>query len=102
MQVSIECIKCGLCCKRAYMIEGFPEPLNEDGSCSHLAADNTCKIYNDRPLICNSQYLYEHFFNKEVSPEQYHRINADACIDLMKEAGMPVPADFGTHYKGIK
>lgn len=29
-----------------------------NGTCIHLTPDNKCNIYNNRPIICNSQIIF--------------------------------------------
>lgn len=78
------CTQCGACCRRAGEMKGFPEPLNEDGSCVHLQDDNRCGIYKDRPIVCRVNGLFEHIA-PDMSIEQWHKMNIDACNKMIHE-----------------
>ena len=44
------CTKCGACCRN---VKGLGLPCDDDGVCTNLIQDdNTCSMYEDRPLIC--------------------------------------------------
>ena len=47
---SWKCIKCGACCKVMGLL--YPDYDRGDYACINLLRDNTCGIYNDRPLVC--------------------------------------------------
>lgn len=54
------CTKCGACCK---MLDYAPGTLPQDlklpnGTCRHLQPDNTCGIYETRPLECRMGETY--------------------------------------------
>lgn len=76
------CIGCGACCRTVINIPGvFEEPINPDGSCSHLTADNRCDIYETRPQICHiDKFDYQRL---GLTKEQWHDANYDACEQLI-------------------
>jgi Fe-S-cluster containining protein len=76
------CSRCGACCRVVGDIPDFPEPVREDGSCSHLKPDFTCAIYETRPLICQVDAWFED------QREEWHRLNADACNRLQERLGI--------------
>lgn len=76
------CTKCGACCRAVGRIPDFPEPVNEDGSCVHLKEDNTCAIYETRPLICRVDEFYDLCLSDEMSKDEWHEINYVACRTL--------------------
>lgn len=73
------CTGCGLCCRFAgeavTHVVGFTEPINPDGSCSRLTADNKCSIYATRPEACRI-------------PRDKYRENALACNELITLVGL--------------
>lgn len=81
-----QCSQCGLCCKVVGSIPGFPEPVKEDGSCAHLNEDNTCSIYEKRPLICRIDDGYDLLFSKRMSREEWHALNYKGCRTLQLAA----------------
>ena len=98
------CTKCGLCCKHVAevldhdsleyqtaptvikdLIDRFPYPTNPDGSCSMLTSDGLCKIYDDRPIICNVK-LGAQLLN--VPLKEWYQNRAQGCNDLISKAGL--------------
>lgn len=80
-----DCTKCGACCRRAFMIHGFPLPVNRDGSCSRLV-DNQCSIYESRPEVCRHGHS---MVAMGLSREDYDRLTARTCNHLQEADGMP-------------
>jgi uncharacterized protein len=84
------CIKCGLCCKRVdKAVENakviglsFPYNWDETGRCEMLGEDNLCKVYYDRPLMCNIDRLVQEF---DVDKKLFYNINISSCNKLLLE-----------------
>lgn len=53
-----------------------------DGVCKHLTQDNLCAIYENRPVICNTDLLYEKFYSSSMSREEYDLMNSGACASM--------------------
>jgi len=94
--MTFPCIGCGACCRRVGQIQKFPEdhPLhfpykNTNGVCENLV-DNQCKVYNDRPLVCNVEKLRE-FLGAEK--ESFYQENIKYCRIFAKEDGI----DYDNH-----
>lgn len=91
------CSGCGACCHRIdkavkfvnehidETIE-FPHGWDNNGKCGMLGDDNKCKIYEDRPDICNVDKMYKYF---NLSKEEYYNSNSKACNGMIKEDGLP-------------
>ena len=80
----IDCSKChGYCCRKAGLLD--PTLNRGDGCCKYLNKDNKCDIYDNRPLICNTDKVYELFFSSIMTRDEYDRINAECCIKLRNE-----------------
>ena len=96
------CTSCGECCKNIGLgfektlkldapkaikdlIERFPYKLDENGACSMLNDDNTCSVYDDRPIICNIK-LAAKLLN--VEEDIWFKQNAEACNDLIRSANL--------------
>lgn len=83
------CDKCGICCKLFRFIEfsGEFEFLKEyddgTGKCKYLK-DNLCTIYNKRPLLCNSEMLYEQKYKSKISKQEYYNFLKEQCNILKK------------------
>lgn len=81
------CTKCGACCRRAKMVkEIIPYKMRTDGSCEMLNNENTCNVYKDRPLICNSEKLKELF--PDINTKELFKQNALICNKVILEDGM--------------
>lgn len=61
------------------LLVDFPVKTDESGKCEHLGADNLCKVYNDRPLICNVDRLYKKVFKFRMSKKEFYRNNHKNC-----------------------
>ena len=55
-----------------------------DGICCHLN-QNLCSIYEQRPLICNVQKMYDLFFRTKMDEQAYIQENLKVCLKLAKE-----------------
>lgn len=69
-----ECKMCGMCCRdvNRYKEQVYPilkellggaipnfEIKDIDGVCIHLTEDNRCSIYTQRPILCNTEKMFE-------------------------------------------
>jgi len=80
------CDKCGLCCKNIKGIKELKEFDRGDGICKYLnEKTNLCEIYENRPLICRVDEMYEKYFYKFYSKEEYYQLNYNACKKLKGE-----------------
>lgn len=82
-EASFYCDKCGLCCSH---LELFGEPYEElnrgDGICIYFDEQNRlCKIYNNRPDICNVEKGYLKFFSY-MDRQEYIRKSIEGCKKL--------------------
>ncbi len=102
--MDFKCTSCGLCCKNvgAYVekakekilngdnsdlvkeVASFPHDYDNTGKCEMLLQDNKCKIYNERPQICNVEKTRETHFNM-VSKESYYEIAETICKKLQED-----------------
>jgi Fe-S-cluster containining protein len=82
--MSFECDKCGACCRCAAAISKIPELDRGDGTCRYLSDDNTCSIYDERPLICRVDATYEQFYSDTCSRDEYYRVTHECC-KLLKQ-----------------
>lgn len=81
------CSRCGACCR---CIGLNPEArelgmCNSDGSCIYLDKDtNLCTIYENRPLICRVDDLYDTGCFKDLSRSDYYNLNYESCKKLQE------------------
>jgi hypothetical protein len=97
--IKFPCIGCGLCCKKINVVvsnagdvpEGhplfFPHKYDETGRCEMLLEDNSCSIYEDRPLLCNVERFVEYVI---MGKKEFYNLNIDSCNMLMDQAGLDI------------
>jgi Fe-S-cluster containining protein len=93
------CSGCGSCCKRIKSVVEFlnlkdissplffPFQWNSDGICENLSKDNKCKVYENRPLICNVEKLTEFL---GYDKRKFYSQNVAACNKMMDEDNVPL------------
>lgn len=93
------CSGCGACCRRIKQaVEHhniinkkhplyFPHKWDINGICEHLGDDNKCKIYSQRPLLCNIEKYAEYI---GADKNEFFSINIRACNQLMDIDGIPL------------
>ena len=93
------CSSCGECCKQIgsalnvshsnpiiqELFDKFPYKANPDGSCEMLNNENQCKVYENRPLICNIKLLSILF---KTDTQDFYKLSAEACNELIEKAGL--------------
>lgn len=99
---SFPCSSCGVCCKRInkvvenipkfskhYNIEikdlQFPYQYDINGKCEMLDKDNKCKVYSNRPNICNIDKFIE---ISKVNKIDFYKENIKSCNRLIEEDGL--------------
>ena len=70
-EVKFNCDKSGLCCKAV--------------NCKYLKEDNTCSIYETRPLVCNIEKGYEVFFKDKMTKQEFFKLNEHYCNVLKSQ-----------------
>jgi len=96
MKKKFGCTGCGACCRRVgFVVEnlkksnlsylGFPYQWDESGRCEMLNEDNSCAVYDDRPIICNIEKMTEHLGLDQA--EMFEKTK-NICNALIKEDGM--------------
>ena len=85
MKEKFKCIQCGLCCKNIDYIKELKEFDLGNGTCKYLdLRTNKCKIYNQRPDICNIEKSYDNHYYKIYTEEEYLKLNYEGCQLLWK------------------
>jgi hypothetical protein len=84
--MSFPCCQCGCCCRHVNLSAIYTELDRGDGVCKYLSG-NLCSIYKERPLLCRVDESYERFFSKDMSREEFYRLNLDVCEKLQKMEG---------------
>ena len=88
------CSGCGACCRKVGVINKaklpFPNlPDRGDGVCANLNKDNSCSVYENRPLICKVKDLGKHLKQDvDGNLKQWYVSNTLSCHKLINEAGL--------------
>lgn len=93
--MSFNCSGCGCCCRRIKTavesvkhidVLSFPYSWDDSGKCEMLGEDNKCKVYDERPLICNVDKLMTFFKYPE---EEFYSLNRKSCNEMMDIDNVP-------------
>ena len=79
--MSFNCSKCWECCRHIANIPLLMEFDRGDGVCKYLC-DSKCEIYDNHPEICNVEQMYEKYFAKIYSRNEFYKLNEEACVIL--------------------
>lgn len=83
--VKFNCDCCGLCCRHVGKCDAMKDYDRGDGVCKYLNDENKCDIYEDRPIICNVQKLYERYFADKMSWDDYLALQYEGCKKIKAE-----------------
>lgn len=82
-----QCDSCGLCCKKLDKSTIYNELNRGDGICKFFDENtNLCSIYYNRPILCRVDDMYEKYYHKVMTRDEYYNLNYDAC-EKIKERG---------------
>ena len=76
------CSKCGNCCRHVGDFPFMKDYNRGDGTCVHLTDENLCDIYENRPPVCNTELLYEKFYSRYMTRDEYDAMNMEACKNI--------------------
>ncbi len=83
------CTMCGVCCQNISEIEELKEYDLGNGVCKYYdEISRECKIYDNRPDICNIEKMYESVYSKNYTKEKFYRLNAQVCNLLQEKFGI--------------
>jgi uncharacterized protein len=103
VDMEFNCTACGMCCANAgkYVdsakeqllagnktdlvkdVSSFPHDYDLAGKCEMLGDDNKCKVYENRPDICNVEKTRDKHFNW-LSKEKYFEITEGLCKQIQE------------------
>lgn len=86
----LKCTSCGECCRNIAHIPELKVFDRGNGECKHLAYDNTCKIYDERPNVCRVELMYEKYYANKITKVEFINLNISACNYLQEAAGLPI------------
>jgi Fe-S-cluster containining protein len=64
-------------------ISEFPYDINPDGSCSKLSGD-ICSVYENRPFVCRVDSMYEKYWSKIMSRDDWYAESRKSCTKLQE------------------
>ena len=77
------CDKCGLCCMSVGQSDVYKILDRGDGICQYFDENsNLCLIYENRPLFCKVDEMYEICFKDKITIEEYYNLNYKSCSKL--------------------
>lgn len=80
------CKACGTCCTKLNQSKIYQELDRGDGTCIYFnTKDRLCTIYDERPMICRIDKMYELYFKNKYSKKDYYKMNYDLCLKWEKE-----------------
>lgn len=83
--MALSCGSCkAYCCRIAGLI--LKELDRGDGICLYLNKNNKCEIYDHRPIICNTDKMYDKYFKDKYTKEEWIELNKRSCKDLENES----------------
>ena len=83
------CTSCGLCCQNISNIKELKEFDLGNGVCKYFNhIDNSCKIYQDRPDICQVDKMFDIKYHKYFTKEEFYIENAKVCNNLQDKYKM--------------
>ena len=86
MAINFKCDECGLCCRHIDRVAQLKDFDTGNGVCKFLdTATNRCRIYFNRPDLCNVAVGYQKYFADLYTEEEYLRLNYEACVRLKRE-----------------
>lgn len=78
-----KCDSCGLCCRHLYLNPMYDKMHAGDGVCFFLDQEtNRCTIYQNRPLLCNVDAMYEFMYKEQMTREEFYELNYKECAKL--------------------
>lgn len=79
------CTACGKCCQRVTLSEQTAYLDRGDGTCRHFDdTTNLCLIYEERPLVCQVENYYKQYLSKDITWDNFVKLNLQICEQLQK------------------
>lgn len=83
MSDKFNCSMCGECCRHIENIPDLSTYNRGDGVCINLES-NLCRIYENRPDICNVEKMYDIKYKEYYTREEFYKINENVCKEIKK------------------
>lgn len=83
--MAFKCDGCGQCCQNLQSSDIYDDLNDGTGVCIYFdRVTKLCKIYENRPLKCNVDKMYEVYYYKYYRRQEYYALNY-ACCKKLKE-----------------
>jgi len=80
------CSGCGLCCQNISGIKELEDFDLGNGVCKYFDfISSSCSIYQERPLVCRVDEMYEKRFSNLFSKKEFYIENAKICNTLQEK-----------------
>lgn len=78
-----KCDCCGCCCRSVALSSIYRWLDRGDGVCKYFDEQSLlCTIYDDRPIECNVDLMYEVYLSKMMCRDEYYEKNYKICNEL--------------------
>jgi Fe-S-cluster containining protein len=71
------CVQCGLCCHKIHSSPALDGCDCGGGVCRYLSG-SLCAIYENHPLICNVEEMYNVHFKADMTEYQFVKLNLES------------------------
>jgi len=83
------CTVCGECCRQVRLAEETIWLDRGDGICRHFdTATSQCSIYNERPLICRIDAMFDTHYSNTMTRSEFYQLNAECCNILQEKPAL--------------
>lgn len=80
------CDCCGICCQTIGEIKELKDFDLGNGVCKFLDQETKkCSIYENRPLVCRIDGMYEAYYAKTMTRVEFYYLNYEACNILKNQ-----------------
>lgn len=78
-----KCDCCGECCRHVSLSKVYSSLDRGDGVCKYFdESSSLCTIYDNRPIECNVDAMFELRFWQTMTKEEYYELNYKGCREL--------------------
>ena len=86
MNKKFKCVQCGICCRNIHLVEELKSFDLGNGVCKYLDTEtNLCRIYEERPEICNIEKSFDNYYKNFMSEDEYLELNYKGCQLLWEQ-----------------
>lgn len=79
------CDECGKCCSNLPAIEATKN-LRLDNGCCKFLKNNLCEIYENRPIFCRGEKMFELVYSKIMTKKEFDKKRTEICDRLKRSS----------------